>query len=226
MVEIIDHHRLANERTNEPIYIFAKPVGCTCTIVYQLYNMLGVEIPENLAKLMLSAILSDTVMLKSPTATDEDRQAIEQLAVIADCDWQEWGNEMFSKTATLHSVPPMEVINSDFKIYEQGKYKVGVGQVETMTLEDFSEIKDAFLDALRVVCSEKNLDWTMLLVTNVIKEESLLLMTELDELEDRLIYNKQEDNLYYLPGVMSRKKQLLPEICRVIESDDNQFSAV
>lgn len=226
VVEIIDHHRLANERTNEPIYVFAKPVGCTCTIVYQLYNMFGVEVPGNLAKLMLSAILSDTVMLKSPTTTDEDRLAIGQLANLAECDWMEWGNEMFTKTATLHSMSPMDVVTSDFKVYEQGKYKVGVGQVETMTLEDFSEIKAEFLEALKTVCLEKGLDWTMLLVTNVIKEESLLLMTDLDELEDRLIYKKQEDNLYYLPGVMSRKKQLLPEICRVIESDDNQFSAV
>ena len=138
----------------------------------------------------------------------------------------EWGNEMFSKTAALRSVPPLEIITNDFKVYEQGEYKVGVGQVETLTLEDFDEVKDAFQEALQAVCAEKGLDWTMLLVTNVIKEESLLVMTDLDELEEKLIYKKQGANLYYLPGVMSRKKQLLPEICRVIESDENLISGV
>lgn len=226
VIEIIDHHRLGAERTNEPIYIFAKPVGCTCTIIYQMYKLHGVEIPTNMAKLLLSAILSDTVMLKSPTTTEEDRQAIISLAKIAECDWLEWGREMFYKTATLRSAQPLEIVKNDFKIYEQDKYKVGIGQVETLTLEDFDEMKEPFLEALQKICTQKKLDWTMLLITNVIKEESLLLMTSLDELADKLIYKKLEDNLYFLPGVLSRKKQLIPEICRVIEDRDMPFSVV
>lgn len=217
ILEIIDHHRLGAERTNEPIYIFAKPVGCTCTVIYQLYKLAGMEIPSDIAKLMLSAILSDTVMLKSPTTTEEDHQAISGLADIASCDWLEWGKEIFAKTATLRSVPPLEIVETDFKIYEQGKFKIGIGQVETLTLEDFNEMKEQFLDTLQEVCTRQKLDWTMLLITNVIKEESLLLITSLDELADRLIYKKLENNLYFLPGVLSRKKQLIPELCRVIE---------
>ena len=220
VLEIIDHHRLGAERTNEPIYIFAKPVGSTCTVVYQLYNLYGKKIPGDIAKLMLSAILSDTVMLKSPTATEEDRQAMTALAEIAGCDWLEWGRKMFAETATLRSVPPLEIVETDFKIYEQGKFRIGIGQVETLTLEDFNDIKEPFLEALREVCTRQKLDWTMLLITNVIKEESLLLTTSFDELADRLIYKKREDNLYFLPGVLSRKKQLIPEICRVIEDSE------
>ncbi len=221
VIEIIDHHRLGAEKTNEPIYMFAKPVGCTSTIIFQLYKMFGVEIPENIAKLMLSAILSDTVMLKSPTSTEEDRLAIDELAKLAECDWMEWGQEMFSKTAALRSDPPLEIIQSDFKVYEQGSYKIGVGQVETMTLEDFDEVKKDFLNALQEVRQKHELDWAMLLVTNVIKENSLLLATNFPELDDKLIYDKTGDNLYFLPGVMSRKKQLLPELCRVIEDSNN-----
>jgi manganese-dependent inorganic pyrophosphatase len=220
VLEIIDHHRLGAEKTNEPIYIFAKPVGSTSTIIYQIFKLYSVEIPSNIAKLMLSAVLSDTIMLKSPTTTEEDRQAVVGLADIADCDWLEWGQEMFAKTATLRSVPPLESVKTDFKIYEQGKFKVGVGQVEALTLEDFNEMKERFLDALQEICTRQKLDWTMLLITNVIKEESLLLMTSFDELADKLMYKKLENNLYFLPGVLSRKKQLIPEICRVIEEVD------
>lgn len=222
ILEIIDHHRFDAEKTNEPIYIFAKPVGSTCTVIYQLYKLYGREIPPNIAKLMLSAILSDTVMLKSPTTTEEDRQAITGLNEIAACDWLEWGRKMFAETATLRSVPPLETVEADFKIYEQGKFKIGIGQAETMTLEDFSELKDAFMEALREVCTRQKLDWTMLLITNVIKEESLLLTTNFNELADRLIYKKLEGNLYSLPGVLSRKKQLIPEICRVIEDSERE----
>ena len=170
---------------------------------------------------MLSAILSDTVMLKSPTSTEEDHLAIGELAELAGCDWMEWGQEMFSKTAALRSDPPLEIIQSDFKVYEQGSYKIGVGQVETMTLEDFDEVKKDFLNALQEVRQKHELDWAMLLVTNVIKENSLLLATDFPELDDKLIYDKTGDNLYFLPGVMSRKKQLLPELCRVIEDSSN-----
>lgn len=218
VLEIIDHHRLGTEKTNEPIYIFAKPVGCTCTIIYQMFKMYSVEIPSNIAQLLLSAILSDTVMLKSPTTTEEDRLAITGLAEIASCDWFEWGQKMFAQAATLRSAPALESVKNDFKIYEQGKIKVGIGQVETLTLEDFNEMKEQFLDALQKICTQQKLDWTMLLVTNVMKEESLLLMTNFDELADRLIYKKIENNLYFLPGVLSRKKQLIPEIFRVIEA--------
>ncbi|MDD5727121.1 MAG: putative manganese-dependent inorganic diphosphatase [Victivallales bacterium] len=220
IVEIIDHHRLGAKSTNEPIYLFAKPVGCTCTIIYQLYKLYGAEIPENMAKLMLFAILSDTVLLKSPTTTKDDREAIAELADIAACDWFRWGQEMFSETAALSSESPQEVIESDFKVYEHGRYKIGVGQVETLTLEDFDEIKGSFLKALCEVREKHKLDWNMLLITNVIKEKSLLLTTAFPELAEKLIYEKLEDNLYFLPGVLSRKKQLLPELFRVIEDCD------
>lgn len=217
VIEIIDHHRLGTEKTNEPIYVFAKPVGCTCTLIYQMYKLHDVEIPVDMAKLMLSAILSDTVMLKSPTATEEDRQAIASLADIGKCDWKQWGQDMFANTATLRSDPPLKLVGNDFKVYEQGIYKIGVSQVETLTLEDFSELKDAFLQALQNICDKQKLDWTMLLITNVIKEKSLLLMTSFPDLADKLIYKKLEDNLYFLPGVLSRKKQLIPELFRTIE---------
>ncbi len=217
VVEIIDHHRLAPEKTRTPIYVAAKPVGSTCTIVYQHYLSCGEEIDVPEAKIMLSGILSDTVLLKSPTATAEDHTAVRELADIAGVDYQAFGEEMFSRTSVLSDKDPYQVITADFKVYREYGYSAGIGQVEVVTLEDLAQNIESLRNALDRVAGLQRLDWVMLLVTNVLKENSKLISRGSALMEEKLIYRKEEEGVFDLPGILSRKKQLLPEILRVLE---------
>ena len=216
--EIIDHHRLAAERTVKPIYVYSKPVGSTCTIVYSHYRLANTEISRQTAMLLLAGILSDTLILKSPTATQEDRDAAETLAALAGTDITAYGALLLSQMTVLRNADPDQVTTADLKIYREKGIVIGIGQVEVGALSDIPESRDGLLDALTRLKKERKLDWAMLLVTNVIKERSILIVTDFAHCEKELMYKKIEDNLYDLPGVLSRKKQLLPEILRVLEA--------
>ena len=222
VVQIIDHHRLGAEKTRTPIYIAAKPIGSTCTIVYQHYLQYGQDIDKTTAKVLLAGIISDTVLLKSPTSTEEDRAAVDGLCRIAEVDFDEYGTEIFKHTAVLSSRDPKEVIETDFKIYEEFGYRVGIGQVEVVTFQDLPEVVESFHEALRSTGEEAKLDWTMLLVSNVLSENSKLLCTSFPEAEERLVFRREYNDLFDLPGILSRKKQLLPEILRVLEELGNR----
>jgi manganese-dependent inorganic pyrophosphatase len=224
IIEIIDHHRLAAEKTRFPIYIASVPVGSTCTIIYQHYKRYGVEIEPSVAILLLSGIMSDTVILKSPTATSEDHKAVEELCRIAGiADYREYGANMFSRTTVLTEADPQQLVESDFKTYEEFGCRFGIGQVEVGTLEDVDEVKDALLKVLEQVRKAQGLDWTMLLITNVVKEMSVLLTTAYPSAEKALIYKKEDEGKFSLPHILSRKKQLLPEILRVLEERNAPF---
>jgi len=216
--EIIDHHRLAAEKTNAPIYIFAKPLGSSCTIVYQHYKMYGIPIEAPYATLMLSGILSDTLFLKSPTTTDDDRVAAADLADIAGLSIPEYAKEILAKMTTIDKLDPVKTASGDFKIYKDFGVSAGIAQVEIVSLDGVDAVMPRFLSALEQVRKENALDWNMLLVTDVVKEDSVLLMTPFDRAEEHLAFPKLSDGLYHLPGVVSRKKQLLPEILRVLEA--------
>ncbi len=216
ILEILDHHRLGNSSTREPIYVYARPVGSTCTIVYVHYKMFSIPVDKEIAQLLLSGILSDTVILKSPTTTDTDRETVKELLAIAEVDLESFGRELFSQNSSLSDGDPLTVLKSDFKTY-RGPINIGISQAEVMTLEDVEEMKESFLDALEQLRRENHLDWTMILITNVMKEYSYLLCTSFPEGEESLIYKKLQDNLYDLPGILSRKKQLLPEVLRVVD---------
>jgi manganese-dependent inorganic pyrophosphatase len=217
IVQIIDHHRLAAEKTKSPIYVAAKPVGSTCTIVYQHYLHHGEEIDQTTANVLLAGIISDTVMLKSPTSTAEDRAAAKNLCSIAGVELEEFGTEIFRHTAVLSSREPKEIVEGDFKFYEQQDYRVGIGQVEVVTFQDLPDFIDALRSTLESKNKEAGLDWTMLLISNVLSENSKLLSTKFPEGEKRLVYRKEQEDLFDLPGILSRKKQLLPEVFRVLE---------
>lgn len=217
IIEIVDHHRLGTPTTKSPIYFYAKPVGSTCTLVYQLYKFNNVEIDKKIAMVLLSGILSDTIILKSPTSTYEDKQALEELSKIANINYEEFGKEIFSSTASLKNRPPLEVINSDIKIYSEFSLTIGIGQVEVTDLSEIEHAKDSLIEALNQVKIDKNLNWAMLLITDIISGNSRLLSTGMEDVEKHLSYKKIAENEYDLPGVLSRKKQLLPEILRVAE---------
>jgi len=140
IIEIIDHHRLGNVKTKNPIYVYAKPIGATCTLVYQLYKINNQEIPKDEASLLLAGIMSDTAILKSPTTTDEDIQAVRELSLIAGIDSNAFGIEIFSSTDSLKNRDPFETVDSDFKIYKDYGLSVGIGQTEVVTLNELEEL--------------------------------------------------------------------------------------
>ncbi|MGE4453796.1 MAG: putative manganese-dependent inorganic diphosphatase [Sphaerochaeta sp.] len=218
VLEIIDHHRLGAAKTRNPIYICCEPLGSTCTIIYKLFLRHNVEITQEMARVLLSGIVSDTVMLKSPTTTFEDYTAVQDLLVLGDVsDMRRFGETMFSSGASLAKEEPKKMISSDFKVYRELGVAFGIGQCEVTTLSDVDEYKDAYLFTLDQYRLAQGLDWAMFLITDVVRENSMLLMTSLPITERKLAYEKAGEGIYFLPGVLSRKKQLLPEILRVLE---------
>lgn len=217
IVEIIDHHRLDAVKTTNPISITAMPVGSTCTIVFEQFNRYDQEIDPLTAKVLLAGIASDTVMLKSPTTTSLDRNAVKTLCAIASVDFEVFGKELFSKGSSLSSVDAKSAISSDFKVYTERGVKFGIGQIEVTTLDDIDEVSDNYLAELEKKKEGDSLDWAMLLVTNVLTSTSILLCTNYKN-NYRFEYEELKSQIFSLPGVLSRKKQLLPEVIRVLES--------
>lgn len=216
IVEIIDHHRLNTIRSNQPIYVYADPLGSSCTLVYKLYQANRIEPDAQIAALLLSGILSDTVILRSPTTTEADRTAARALAELAGLDWEAWGKEIFQNAASLSALNPEQAISMDFKVYKEEDCRMGVSQVEVITLRDLAEVKGEFLAALERTKEKFSLDWAMLLITDIIEQESILLSTSY-ELAGELIYHQLDQNTFHLPGVLSRKKQLLPDLLHVLK---------
>lgn len=215
--EIIDHHRMGAEKTSTPIYIYCKPIGSSCSIVYSHFRMAGVAPDRETALLMLSGLLSDTMLLRSPTTTPEDRLYAPELARLAGVDLQEYGTLMLSLTASLKQTDPMQMVTGDFKEYAECGFRVGVSQVEVGTLADMDEVKANILAALERVCKERNLTWALLLVTDVTREHSVLLCSPWPAAAKEFAYKRLEENIFDLPGILSRKKQLLPEILRILD---------
>jgi manganese-dependent inorganic pyrophosphatase len=215
--EIIDHHRMGALKTSHPIHVYAKPVGSTCTLVHQLYQAAGVEPARPVALLLLSGILSDTLAMKSPTATIEDETALRQLSAKAGIDWQALAMEIFSNTDDLKSRKPIELVKADLKLYNEGGISMGIAQVEVVDMDEVGEARPGIMSALEVLRNEKALDWTMLLISDIIHSDSVLITSGLKAADNLFKYRKLEEGYFHLPGVLSRKKQLLPEVLRVVE---------
>ena len=215
IVEIIDHHRLGALKTTIPIYMDIEPLGSTCTIVYQQYLKHNMKPNEIEAKVLLAGLISDTVILKSPTTTKIDVEAAHELSKIAKVDLNEFAQKMFSSMGGLTVDAANEKIESDFKIYTENGVSVGIGQCEVVTLRDLDNYKEAYLKVLDEVRLKNSLNWAMLMITDVIKETSVLLTTDF-KLNKNIQYKKIENNVYDMPGVLSRKKQLLPDILSII----------
>jgi len=211
LVEIIDHHRLDAIKTSLPIFIDAEPLGSTCTIVYELYIRNRLIPDEYTAKVLLTGIMADTLVLKSPTTTSVDVDAADALSKICKVDVTEFGHDMFSHMESLANTDPETAILSDFKRYSERGTNIGIGQCETTTLQDLDQYKDAYLKALEDVRQKNGLDWAVVMITNVMKEHSVLLTTDYRAVKN-LPYTSIEEGILDMPGVMSRKKQLLPEM--------------
>lgn len=215
IVGIIDHHRLDAIKTEHPIFICAEPLGSTCTIVYQQFIRNNRTPDPVTAKVLLTGLISDTLILKSPTTTNEDVVAAHVLASICKVDLEEYGLSMFSCVDGLKEREPKSAITSDFKTYTESGMRIGIGQCEVTTLADLNDYADEYADALESVRTMQGLNWAVLMITDVVHEHSVLICTD-HKANRRLPYKSVGNMIYDMPAVMSRKKQLLPEIIHAV----------
>ncbi len=215
IIGILDHHRLDAIKTDQPIFICAEPLGSTCTIIYQQFIRNNRTPDPVVAKVLLTGLISDTLILKSPTTTGEDVVAAHVLASICRVNLEEYGLSMFSRLEGLSEREPKAAITSDFKIYTENGIKIGIGQCEVTTLNDLMEYADGYAKALEEVRTMQGLGWAVLMITDVIHEHSALICTQF-RANRHLPYKSIGKNLYDMPHVMSRKKQLLPEIVHAV----------
>ena len=210
--EIIDHHRLDAPKTDLPIFIDAEPVGSTCTIIYQLYLRNSMVPDLSTAKVLLAGILADTILLKSPTTTGLDVLSVEKLAPLAGVsDYRTFGKAMFEKVEGLGTRVPEQVILEDMKTYRESSLVIGVSQCEVPTLDDLAEYSSKYMEALEKIRKANNMDWAMLMITDVMKYRSMLISSG-HKFEKRLSYEPVADHVFDMKDAVSRKKQLLPEI--------------
>ena len=212
VVGIVDHHKLGDITTSTPLECWIRPVGCTNTIVKEMYDYHKVEIPKNIASIMLCAILSDTVIFKSPTCTALDIQVVRELAKIAGIeDFGALGMEMFKVKSEVEGTPIRELVMRDYKNFDMHGTKVGVGQLEVVDGSVFDDIKDDLMADIKKVKEENNLHTVALLLTDIIKEGSEVLVASDDNSIFEKAFNcKLEDGKVWLDGCLSRKKQIIP----------------
>lgn len=212
VMEVFDHHRIGSFETLHPILFVVEPVGCTNTLITELYQKYDIEPEPPYAGLMLSAILSDTVILRSPTTTERDRKAAAFLAEIAGLEIRQLGEEIFNASSDLLKKTPEEIIKTDYKIYEVKDHKIGIGQIELIEMLTFEKLRGPLLDALRQISHKDRLTLACLLVSDIIYENSLLLFSGDSSVITRMGYPLLAPDLAELKGVLSRKKQLVPRL--------------
>ncbi|MGQ9006098.1 manganese-dependent inorganic pyrophosphatase [Bacillus subtilis] len=211
VLEVIDHHRIANFETAEPLYYRAEPVGCTATILNKVYKENNVKIEKEIAGLMLSAIISDSLLFKSPTCTDEDVAAAKELAEIAGVDAEEYGLNMLKAGADLSKKTVEELISLDAKEFTLGSKKVEIAQVNTVDIEDVKKRQAELEAVISKVVAEKNLDLFLLVITDILENDSLALAIGNEAAKVEKAFNVTlENNTALLKGVVSRKKQVVP----------------
>lgn len=213
ILEIIDHHRVADVSTIAPLYFRVEPVGCTCTIVAKMYEENNVEIPKEIASLMLSAIISDTLLFNSPTCTDTDREIAEHLSKIAELDPKIYGMKMIAMGSMLSDESPEQVLNQDRKKFMFGQYKVSIAQMNTGDFDGFFKIFDRTVQEMERICKQDSFDLFVLLVTDVVVGGTeIIAVGEAKWIVDRAFGLDELDRSRFLPGVFSRKKQVVPKL--------------
>lgn len=219
ILEIIDHHRLRTIETAGPVFFRNQPLGSTCTIIYLMYKEYQVEIDKTIAGLLLAAILSDTLMFRSPTCTKIDKKAGEELATIAGVDVESFAKEMFHAGSNLSGKSATEILHQDFKKFTVDDLTIGIGQINSMSGDELIEIKSRIAPELEKVANEDGLDMLFFMLTNIIEESSEVVFAgpkAEHTLSQAFGVNISGDSAK-LPGVVSRKKQLLPSIVETIQ---------
>ena len=211
ILEIIDHHRLADIQTGNPIYFRNEPVGSTTTIIATMYQEKGLMPSEKLAGMMAAAIVSDTVMFKSPTCTQRDRSMAERMARIANVSLEELGQQIFSASWSDDKTPE-ELLFTDFKDFHIAGHDLGVGQITCVNSAHILERKQEFLDIMQQTMQERHYSLMLLMLTDVLLEGTQLIYLGDEETIQQAFSSEAKNNVVFLPGVMSRKKQIIPTL--------------
>ncbi|MCI6537620.1 MAG: putative manganese-dependent inorganic diphosphatase [Lachnospiraceae bacterium] len=212
ILEIIDHHRIGSLETMSPVFFRNQPLGCTATIIYQMYQEQNIAIDEKVAGLLCSAILSDTLMYRSPTCTPLDKAVAEELAQIAGINTEEHAKAMFQAGSDFGSKTPEEIFYQDFKTFSQDGVEFGVGQLSAMTQEELDQVRDKLLPYLKEAMTERKIEMVFVMLTNIIEETTYLICAgeNADELVEKAYHVHKEGDYHVLKCVVSRKKQLIP----------------
>ncbi len=218
IVEIIDHHRFGGISTSEPIYTHAEPVGCTATIVSNMHWQNDIDIPPSIAGLLLSAIISDTVLFKSPTCTPADKKAAERLAEIANVNLNTYGLDMLKAGSSVGNMTPMEIVRNDLKEFTIGTYRVIVSRTSVMGTKEIMEKEDELIAAMKSICESEGFDMSLVMITDILEEATYLLFTGSPRTLIGEAFRKDTSGTHlYLPGVMSRKKQIIPPLSEAVK---------
>ncbi len=222
ILEIIDHHRLGSLETISPVYFRNEPLGCTATIVYKMYKENGIEIEPSIAGLLCAAIISDTLMYRSPTCTIIDKEAAEELAKIAGINVEEFAQDMFKAGSNLKNKSAEEIFYQDFKKFSIGDVNFGVGQINGMNKDELGDIRQKLLPYMEKAIGEHGLNMLFFMLTNIYDESTELLChgEEANSLVENAFNVKSDTNTYTLKGVVSRKKQLIPKFMEELQNNN------
>lgn len=214
ILEIIDHHRIGSLETMAPVMFRNQPVGCTSTIIYQMYNENGVEIPKQIAGLLMSAILSDTLMFRSPTCTKYDQEAVSALSEIAEMDIEKHANEMFKAGSNLSDKTAEEIFYQDFKKFIAGEVTFGVGQINSMDASSLQMAEEKIRTIIQAEAVKNGMSMVFIMLTNIIEESTKLLCfgEGSTSLIEKAFEVKSYEDMASLKGVVSRKKQFIPSV--------------
>jgi manganese-dependent inorganic pyrophosphatase len=220
IVEVIDHHRVADIQTSYPIFFRNEPVGSTSTIIARIYFERNVEMPKDIAGLLMSGILSDTLIFKSPTCTPIDIEMCHKLAVIAGIeDIKAYGHEMQRAATKLDGRSSSDIFNSDFKEFKMDDLKVGISQMNTLDIAGFSSNKEDMLNYMNTKLNNEKYDILLLLLTDIIDEGSLFVAVGMTDVIEGSFNITFDNNEVYVPGILSRKKQVVPVLTKYLTED-------
>ncbi len=213
ILEIVDHHRVADVQTDSPILIRSEPVGCTATIIYKMYRENNVPVPRTIAGLMMSAILSDTLKFSSPTCTDEDISAAKGLATICEIDIEDYAKEMFMAGTSIKDITFDELINTDTKVFNIADMEIYISQINTLALDEVSQRREEYMASMDKFCNSTNCQLLILMVTDIINGGSkIITYGKMRSLAEKAFNIPEGKDSVYLEGVVSRKKQIVPRL--------------
>lgn len=221
VLEVIDHHRIADFETINPIFFRNQPLGCTATIITQIYREKNVEIPPKIAGLLCSAIISDTLIFSSPTCTAQDKSTAEELAEIAGINIEEYAREMFAAGSSVKNKKVEEIFYQDFKMFNIGEINFGVGQFNLMSNKDADELKDRIYEYMSKENEERNSDMMFFMLTNIIEKSSTVVFCGENsyDLLSKIFHEPESQNSIYIKNFVSRKKQFIPAMLNALRAD-------
>ncbi len=218
LIGVLDHHKMGGITTSTPIYYRAEPIGCSSTIIAKMCFQEGIDLTKEQAGLLLSAIISDTLKLTSPTTTKEDEEIVHKLIEISGQNFDELAEAMFEAKADISGISTVELVLKDYKGYEAGGKKFGIGTWETIKPEKIEVLKEEILSVLKRVKEEKGLDLVFFALVDVLKKTTIIFLLDSDkEKLEQIFETRSENNSLVLKGVVSRKKQMVPPIINFLE---------